>query len=294
MPIARNDPVPRSTRSAVAKSGFTLIEVLVVVAIIALLVAILLPSLQRAREQARVVVCGSNLRVTSQAMFFYNQGNREYYPNSGAWPDAVHPHLLRLGRGKFTTTTYGSYRAQEVEVFRCPSDKVLHETGEGCSIVNGVWEKFIYRLSYCFNPFLAFESEPIMVGSQKSYQVSEAMKHTGNMYYDQCAGKYLQEWRLQKASRIKRPSDLVAFADAGDDDNCGVNALEALKWDFDDDIDIYFAIDPAMLEVHHVSGNNFAYVDQHIEYKKVLRRTGPQDTLGVPIFPFRWVPNATP
>jgi prepilin-type N-terminal cleavage/methylation domain-containing protein/prepilin-type processing-associated H-X9-DG protein len=51
--------------------GFTLIELLVVVAIIGLLLGILLPSLSRARAQARTVVCVSNIRQTAHAFFLY-------------------------------------------------------------------------------------------------------------------------------------------------------------------------------------------------------------------------------
>ena len=54
-----------------AKSAFTLIELLVVVAIIALLISILLPSLSRAREQARIATCLSGLRSIGQATVSY-------------------------------------------------------------------------------------------------------------------------------------------------------------------------------------------------------------------------------
>jgi prepilin-type N-terminal cleavage/methylation domain-containing protein len=51
--------------------GFTLIELLVVVAIIALLISILLPSLARARSQARTTLCNSRITQVTKSMFLY-------------------------------------------------------------------------------------------------------------------------------------------------------------------------------------------------------------------------------
>ena len=61
-------------------SAFTLIEILVVVAIIALLVAILLPSLSRAREVAKRTVCGANISQIGKSMFVYANENRRSFP----------------------------------------------------------------------------------------------------------------------------------------------------------------------------------------------------------------------
>lgn len=60
--------------------AFTLIELLVVVAVIALLIAIMLPSLGAARERARTVTCASNLRELSAAALIYAGYNQDSFP----------------------------------------------------------------------------------------------------------------------------------------------------------------------------------------------------------------------
>lgn len=60
--------------------GFTLVELLVVISIIAMLLAVLMPALSRAREQARSVVCASNARQTGLALHSYAGGNNGYFP----------------------------------------------------------------------------------------------------------------------------------------------------------------------------------------------------------------------
>ncbi len=66
--------------SHAARSAFTLIEVLVVVAIMALLLGLLVPALARSREQARSVVCRSNLGQLHKANVFYLQAYRGIFP----------------------------------------------------------------------------------------------------------------------------------------------------------------------------------------------------------------------
>ena len=70
-----------------ARQGFTLVELLVVIGIIAVLIAILLPALTRAKESANKTVCTSNMRQLGVALMMYANDNKGMLP----WPGSSDP-----------------------------------------------------------------------------------------------------------------------------------------------------------------------------------------------------------
>ncbi len=94
------------------RTAFTLIELLVVIAIVALLTGILLPSLNRARQQARKITCLSNMRQMGIALQTYLPDAEYRLPPSSCSIKDPNDHWLRV------LTRY----TREQLLFRCPSD----------------------------------------------------------------------------------------------------------------------------------------------------------------------------
>lgn len=109
--------------------GFTLVELLVVISIIALLIAILLPSLKKARKQAKDVVCKTNLKSMGQAFTMY----AESY--NGVWPPAIDTfglqnrwpvpfHKSKIITARFATfDSAGHVLTADPSIFLCPEEK---------------------------------------------------------------------------------------------------------------------------------------------------------------------------
>ena len=109
--------------------NFTLIELLVVIAIIAILAAMLMPSLQKARETARRSSCLSQLKTMAAATAMYADNNKDYIPPglrynswsaSNFWWSILIQTIKPGSPGKnYNTVMNGNYK-----IFVCPSEGI--------------------------------------------------------------------------------------------------------------------------------------------------------------------------
>ncbi|MFH1614070.1 MAG: type II secretion system protein [Planctomycetota bacterium] len=107
------------------KNAFTLVELLVVIAIIAVLLSILVPTLRKAREQAKAVVCMSNLKQLGYVLQFYMMdSNNRVLPRHFDGPGSF---ANRLRYWPQVLTNLG--HVENRDVFYCPSQKPFNFKG---------------------------------------------------------------------------------------------------------------------------------------------------------------------
>lgn len=127
---------------------FTLIELLITIAIIAVLAAMLLPALNAARKKAQAIKCTSNLKQLGQGILFYTDDNKDYFPyhdlGTNEWYYRCSPYLFPgATRASLTGTNAATgAKVKKTSILFCPAN------------VDVSWAHYYYGSNYGFNSTL--------------------------------------------------------------------------------------------------------------------------------------------
>lgn len=177
--------------------GFTLVELLVVVAIIALLVSILMPSLQKAREEARIAVCLSNLHGLSVAFGQYTAENNQWWPAACACGGIIYGD----GDGpEYAWDTIIRPYYEDIDMIHCPSDTIPREEYYQSAPVP---EEKRYPRSYAMN------------GDVSSFGPSV---YCAERNYEGHIPPYPWPAHVHKTTEVTNPSETLLLCEAWDSD----------------------------------------------------------------------------
>jgi prepilin-type N-terminal cleavage/methylation domain-containing protein/prepilin-type processing-associated H-X9-DG protein len=144
----------RNPSRTLQRAGFTLVELLVVMAIIAIIAALLLPALGQAREKARVIQCLNNLRQVGLGFQLYLSDHAWTFPTSaphsglGPQPEdwvwwQIENGVMRDPKQGSVIPFIGNYNPR---LLRCPSDRDA-ESRESLWRANPGAEQYLYSYS---------------------------------------------------------------------------------------------------------------------------------------------------
>jgi len=200
-----------------SRAGFTLVELLVVIGIIALLIGILLPSLQKAREQANTLKCSANLRSIGQGIAIYTASNKGTLPNSYIYdgmsiaggvqlPTAATNGYLHWSYNIYNTSGSGAVSAG---AFQCPNlqngglpptnpDPSNLDAGQVAETA-GIVDKQVPRTSYTLNEAVCGRNK-FVIGFQgaSTVRVNQFIK-AGSVKYSGStilATEFIDDWKI--------------------------------------------------------------------------------------------------
>ncbi|MFA6103173.1 MAG: prepilin-type N-terminal cleavage/methylation domain-containing protein [Victivallaceae bacterium] len=132
----------RHPDNRIGKASFTLVELLIVIAIISILSSLLLPALNKAREKAKAISCSNNMKTMSNGCLFYVGDNADYLPYCRLQADAQNNWQCKVAQAVgITLPKTGGWFPAKFKIFACPSD-----TTEAASwlISGNHWAKISY------------------------------------------------------------------------------------------------------------------------------------------------------
>jgi prepilin-type N-terminal cleavage/methylation domain-containing protein/prepilin-type processing-associated H-X9-DG protein len=217
-------------RPAPCRAGFTLVELLVVIGIIALLISILLPTLSSVREGARGVACLSNLRTFASSIQFYNQDHKGYMPGSDNrdtgdnGPLTVYagaPGISNPRNWNILMYLDQSY-SQATPAYLCPEyDPSRDAANSGFQVTDENPYK-TFGTSYGINAirsFLGWRDGRLQSGNVFGHVVDFPVSDGSDVVLER------DDFFWPRAAQISDPSNMLAIADAG-----GVGTNDPTQW----------------------------------------------------------------
>ncbi len=247
------------------KRGFTLVELLVVISIIALLMALLMPALERARELGRRTVCGGNLKDLALAWMMYADGNDGKLVNGEAGPAIGDPDPLLSdtgpgGRCRVDPTT-GKVYVEEPWVRRTEPENT------NPNISNSYAQEVAIRAGALW-PYSKNTKVYRCPGGKanhlRTYSIVCSLNGDGGRYNGNGTGgvgiSQPMLW-VKNKSLVRRPNERIVFICEGRTVD-ETNNYRSFK------IDYYTRtwIDP--VPIRHSGGTTVAYADSHTDHIK--------------------------